>query len=166
MSEKTKEIVIAFSILALGLVTLFYLIPTQVKVAEDLEIKSLSPAFFPELATVLIIFLSGVLIVTWFIHCTDRDDSDGRREPSRSEMTAREELRVLGAFLIAVLYYFGFKYFGFLITSAVCLTGMFLLQGGKSGCRIAILSVSVTLGLFAFFHYVMKVYFPVGVIFR
>jgi len=166
MSEKTKEIVIAVSILIFGLVTLFYLIPTQVKVAEGLEIKSLSPAFFPELAAVLIIFLSVVLIFTRFIHRTDREDSDGSREPSRSEMTAREEFRVLGAFLIAALYYFGFKYFGFLITTAVCLAGMFLLQGGKKAHRIALLSITVTLGLFAFFHYVMKVYFPVGVIFR
>jgi len=165
MSEKTKEIVIAVSILIFGLVTLFYLIPTQVKVAEGLEIKSLSPAFFPELAAVLIVFLSGVLIATWFMHRKDQEEDEGLTE-SRSEMTAGEELRVVGAFIIAALYYFGFKYFGFLIATVICLAGMFLLQGGKSGLRIAVLSVVVTLGLFAFFHYVMKVYFPTGILFR
>jgi uncharacterized membrane protein YozB (DUF420 family) len=166
MREKTKEITISASIMLLGLVTLFYLIPAQVDVSEDFEVKSLSPAFFPELAAILIVLLSGILIVTWFVHRKDRAENEGLRESSGSEMTAGEEMRVVGAFIIAALYYLGFKYLGFLISTVICLAGMFLLQGGKRGFHIAALSVTVALGLFAFFHYVMKVYFPVGILFR
>jgi hypothetical protein len=165
MTKKHLELGIAIGILFFGFLNILYLIPTQVEVSEDIEIKSLSPAFFPELAAVLIVCLSGILIVTWFMHRKDREEGEGVGE-SRSEMTAEEELRVTGAFVIAALYYFGFKYFGFLIATVICLAGMFLLQGGKRAYHIAILSVVVTLGLFAFFHYVMKVYFPTGIIFR
>lgn len=165
MTRKHLELGIAIGILFFGFLNLLYLIPTRVQVSEDIEIKSLSPAFFPELAAVLIVFLSGVLIATWFMHRKDRPEDEALTE-SRSEMTAGEELRVAAVFIIAALYYLGFKYFGFLIATVICLAGMFLLQGGKSGLRIAVLSVVVTLGLFAFFHYVMKVYFPTGIIFR
>ena len=156
MKRELREWVVAFAILAFGLFTIFYLIPCQIELAEEYELKSLSPAFFPELAAWIITGLSVLLIISLY-------RSLGHVQEDTSEMTMREEFRVITAIMIAVLYVFAFKYVGFIPASCLGLAALFFLQGKRRPFRLAILSVGTAVIVYLIFYYGMRVRFPEGV---
>ena len=128
-----REWIIAFAILAFSLFTIFYLIPHQIEITEEYELASLSPAFFPRVATWIISGLSVLLLISLF---------RSRKHPKEHDrsMTAGDELRVLTAMGIGVLYVLAFKYVGFIPASCLGLAALFFLQGKRRPFRLAILS--------------------------
>ena len=156
MKRVSGDWVVAFSILAFSLFTIFYLIPCQIELAEEYELKSLSPAFFPELAAWIITGLSVLLTISLY-------RSHGRVQEDTREVTVGEEFRVIIAILIAVLYVFAFKYVGFIPASCLGLAALFFLQGKRRPFRLAILSVGTAVFVYLLFYYVMKVRFPEGI---
>ena len=150
-----REWVIAFTILAFSLFTIFYLIPDQIEITEEYELKSLSPAFFPRIATWIITGLSVLLLIIIF---------RSRKHPKEDTrtMTVGDEFRVLTAMIIAVLYVLAFKYIGFIPASCLGLAALFFLQGKRRPFRLAFLSVSTAVVVYLIFYYLMKVRFPEG----
>ena len=87
--------------------------------------------------------------------------SEQPEEDTRS-MTVGDELRVLTAMGIAVLYVLAFKYIGFIPASCLGLAALFFLQGKRRPLRLAILSIGTAVIVYLIFYYLMKVRFPEG----
>jgi len=152
-----REWVIGFIVVTFSAVVLLYIIPNQIEIFEEYEVKSLSPRFFPELAA-LTIGILGLALLTMRIK--------GRpgTAPPRSKMMSRiEELHVVGAFATAVFFLLVFTYIGFIPAAFLSLSALFTIQGGmKRPIRTLAFAALTTVFLYLFFHYVMKVYFSPG----
>jgi len=156
VSTNTREWIIAFIILSFSLLTIFYLIPSQIEITDEYARRSLSPAFYPGVSAWIIAGLSILLILKRFMRKTEGGDENG------IGLTGRDELRVGVAFLIALFFAFAFKYVGFLPATFMTLIFFFLLQGIKSPFKLLCLSVCATAMVYVFFRYGMKVHFPHG----
>jgi hypothetical protein len=154
-----REWFIAVGILFFSLFTIFYLIPAQIEVTEEYELRSLSPAFFPEVAASIIAGLSVLFMISLF-----RSRSFQRSE--NPQMTWGDEYRVIAAIGISVVYVLAFKYMGFIPASILGLAALFWLQGKRRPLRLIFLSVGTVLFVYFIFYYVMKVRFPEGLWWR
>lgn len=154
-----REWIIAVCILFFSLFTIFYLIPSQIEVTEEYELKSLSPVFFPEVSASLIVGLSVLLMISLF-------RSRKRHREEIPHMTMGDEFRVITAMAIAVLYVLAFKYAGFIPASCLGLAALFWLQGKRRPFRLILLSVGTAVIVYLIFHYLMKVRFPEGLWWR
>ena len=160
MTTNTREWIVGLVVLTFGLLTIFYIIPTQVELTEDYERTGISPAFFPTLAAWIVVVLGGVLLLNCFIGSHAEEEKKGRA------LSLPEELRVLASFGVAFLFVFCYKYLGFLIATLVSLLIFFTLQGIRSILKRVIMSMANTIFVYLFFHYVMKVHFLPGMLFR
>ena len=124
MRAELREWIIALSILAFSLFTQFYLIPNQVECLEEFEIQSFSPRFFPGLAAWIITGLAGLLILIRIVHKPPTPTVEKQR------LTVLEELKVVGTFVIAIIYLLAFKYIGFILATFLGLGALLSLQGG------------------------------------
>lgn len=159
MTYLFRDWIIALMILLFGVFTIFFLIPNQIEVTEDYELKSLSPAFFPQLTAWIITGLSVLFMISLF-------RSRGHRQEAALEITWNDEFRVMTAIGIAVLYLLAFKYVGFIPASCLCLAALFWLQGIRRPLRLVILSVGAAVIIYLVFYYVMRVRFPEGLLWR
>ena len=150
-----RDWIIALMILLFGVFTIFFLIPIQIEVTEEYELKSLSPAFFPQVTAWIITGLSVLFMISLF-------RSRGKRQENDLEITWGDELRVLVAIVIALLYLIAFKYLGFIPASCLCLAALFWLQGMRRPLRLVFLSVGTAVIVYLVFYYAMKIRFPEG----
>jgi putative tricarboxylic transport membrane protein len=157
MSENKKEWIIALIPMGFSLLTIFYLIPTQIELTEEYVRRSLSPAFYPELSAWIIALLSILLIIKRFRRPQQTADEEG------PGLSRREELRVGLSFVIALFFAFCFKYIGFLPATFFTLILFFILQKIKNPLKLFCLSAAATVAVYLFFRYGMKVHFPPGI---
>lgn len=157
--ELLREWIIAIGIFSFSLFTIFYLIPSQIEATEEYELKCLSPAFFPEMSAVLITGLTVLFMISLLTYRRKR----GGDSP---HMTMEDEFRVLAAIGIAVVYVVAFKYMGFIPASILVLFALFRLQGKTRHVRLILLSAVTVLFVYFIFYYVLKVRFPVGLLWR
>ncbi|MEE9418244.1 MAG: tripartite tricarboxylate transporter TctB family protein [Desulfatiglandaceae bacterium] len=162
MEYRKKERVTALAVLAGALLVLIYVIPNHIDLDQEFELASLSPAFFPKLATWIIVGLAALLFVMAF---TKKKGQDGG-EDEEEWLSSREEWSAYRSFLVVIGYLFAMKYIGFLISTVMVLAVLLLLQGEKKPLKVVLTSVLVTAGVYLFFLYVMKVHFPEGLIFK
>jgi hypothetical protein len=155
MKGTYRDWIIAFIILLFGVFTIFFLIPTQIEVTEEYELKSLSPAFFPQLTAWIITGLSVLFMISLF-------RSRGHRQEKGLDITWGDEFRVVGAIVISLLYLIAFKYLGFIPASCLCLAALFWLQGMRQPLRLVFLSVGTAVIVYLVFYYAMKIRFPEG----
>lgn len=160
MSTNTKGWIVSSVVLAFGLLTLFYFIPTQVELTEDYERTGISPAFFPSLAAWIVVILGGVLLLNCFLGSHAEEEKTGRA------LSLSEELRVVASFGVAALFVLTYEYLGFLIATMISLLIFFVIQGIRPILKLVIMSVANTIFVYLFFHYVMKVQFLPGMLFR
>jgi hypothetical protein len=158
-----QELVVAGCLLVGTLVVLFILIPTQIEQAAQYDLASLSPAFFPELAALIILGLTVVLIIT---HANRARKGLPSIHADEESLSGREELRVVGAMLISIAYYLSLGYLGFWIVNTAGVAALFTLQDRSRIGRHLIVALVTTVLIYAFFHYVMRVHFPIGEIFE
>jgi len=158
MRSAFQDWIIALFILLFSLFTYFYLIPAQIEIAEEYDLRSLSPAFFPEVATSIIAGLSILLMISLL-------RSRRRRENVASQTNFGDEIRVAAAIGISAAYVIAFKYMGFIPASILVLGALFRLQG-KRFFKLIFLSTGTVLFVYFVFYYVMKVRFPKGLWWR
>jgi len=154
-----REWIIAAAIFAFSLFTILYLIPSQIEVTEEYELKSLSPDFFPEVSAYLIAALSILLMIRLF-------RIPGGQKEKIPYMTIGDELRVIASIGIAAVYVLAFKYMGFIPASILVLMAFFWLQGRRKPLRLILLSAGTVLFVYFIFYYAMKVRFPEGLWWR
>jgi putative tricarboxylic transport membrane protein len=159
MRSTFRDWIIALIILLFGVFTIFFLIPMQIEVTEEYELKSLSPAFFPQVTAWIITGLSVLFMISLF-------RSRGHRQEAAPEITWNDEFRVMAAIGISVLYLLAFKYVGFIPASCLCLAALFWLQGIRRPLRLTILSVGTVVIVYLIFYYVMRIRFPEGLLWR
>jgi hypothetical protein len=162
MDAAKREINTDVAVLIGALVVLFYLIPTYIDLEQEYDLASLSPAFFPKIATWLIAGLTSLHLL--FI-IARRKGSAGPVE-GEEWLSSGEQWKALACCLAIIAYFFLMKVIGFLASTILILAFLFLFQGVKKPMKVALTSIMVTAGLYLFFLYVMKVHFPKGVLFE
>ena len=152
------------SVLLGALLVRFYIIPNYIEITEEYDLASLSPSFFPILATWVIAGLATLNLVHTFLRGKRRTYGDG--DAGDRWLSTGEERKAYLSALVIIGYFVAMKLVGFLISTILLLAILFLLQGVKGPIKVAITSLSVTAGVYLFFLYVMKVHFPIGLIFE
>ncbi|MBW1765478.1 MAG: tripartite tricarboxylate transporter TctB family protein [Deltaproteobacteria bacterium] len=158
MEYKKRETITAIAILIVALILIFYVIPNFIELDEEYELASLYPDFFPRLAVWAIGILAALHVVVTLLR---KDRLTGGKW-----LTSGEELNVYKSFLVVIGYYFVMKYFGFLISTAMMLAVLFVLQGFRKPIKVALLTTLTTVGVYLFFLHVMHVHFPKGLLFE
>ncbi|MBW2018227.1 MAG: tripartite tricarboxylate transporter TctB family protein, partial [Deltaproteobacteria bacterium] len=156
----SREIALSLSIFAGALVVRFLIIPNFIEQEESYDLASLSPAFFPELATWIIAGLALLLFFSTLFH----RKTTGQREEER--LNRNEVRRVYLVFGIVIVYLLAMKFLGFPITTMALLAGLFVLQGITEIKKIVLTSLLVTFGIYLFFLYIMQVHLPEGLLFK
>ena len=162
MQYGKKDLITAVSILAAALAIIFYVIPNFIDMEEEFELASLSPAFFPGLASWVIAALAGVLVISALLQKNKSVTDEGNEEWLRRA----EELNAYKSALVIVGYAFAMKYIGFLIATALVLSVLLVFQDIKKPLHVALISILVTGGVFLFFYFIMQVHLPKGLIFE
>jgi len=162
-ADLARELIIAAAVLVFALVVQFILIPTQIEQAVEYDLASLSPAFFPELATLIIGALSILLILSHIRHLVKATPPE---QIDEEPLTLSEELRIGGAMVVSIVYYFVLDYLGFWITNTVGVAVLLMIQDRRRIWRQIIIAAATTLCIYLFFYFVMKVHFPIGKIFK
>ena len=162
MDDTRREIITDVSVLIGALIVLFYVIPTYIDLEQEYDLASLSPAFFPIIATWLIAGLTSLHLL--FI-LTRRKESLGSME-GEEWLSSSEQWKALACCLAIIAYFFLMKVIGFIAATILILAFLFWFQGVKKPMKVALTSIMVTAGLYIFFLYVMKVHFPKGVLFE
>ena len=162
MHYRKRELITAVSILVAALTIIFYVIPNYIDLEEEFEMASLSPAFFPMLATWIIAALAGLLAVSALRlpQKTMIDDDDEKW------LSPAEERNAYKAALGIVVYVLAMKYIGFLIATALVLAVLLVLQDIKKPHHVVLISILVTGSVFLFFYFIMQVHLPRGLVFE
>jgi hypothetical protein len=162
MDDTKREIITDVSVLIGTLVVLFYVIPAYIDLEQEYDLASLSPAFFPTIATWLIAgltFLHLLFIIARKKKSVDPEEGD-------EWLSSSEQWKALGSCLAIIAYFFLMKVIGFIVSTILVLAFLFWFTGVKKPLQVALTSILVTAGLYLFFLYVMKVHFPKGVLFE
>ena len=162
MQHRKRDLITAVSILAAALAIIFYVIPNFIDMEEEFELASLSPAFFPGLASWVIAALAGVLVISALLQKNKSVTDEGNEE----WLSRAEELNAYKSALVIVGYAFAMKYIGFLIATALVLSVLLVFQDIKKPLHVALISILVTGGVFLFFYFIMQVHLPKGLIFE
>ena len=141
---------------------IFYVIPNYIDLEEEFELASLSPAFFPLLATWIIAALAGLLAISalWQPKKTATDGGD------EEWLSRTEELSAYKAAMVIVAYVLAIKYIGFLIATALTLAVLLVLQDIKKPLQVFLISILVTGSVYLFFFFIMQVHLPRGLFFE
>ena len=157
-----REKITALSVLVGAMLIRFYVIPNYVDLPQEYSHASLSPAFFPILA---VWFIMG-LAVLYLIHAFLPARGGSRYQGDNDWISTGEERKAYVSSLIIIVYLLVLAVLGFLISTVMVLAVLFILQGVRKPLKVALISILVTIGVYLFFLYVMKVHFPEGIIFE
>lgn len=150
-------------LLAFTLIVLFILIPTQIEQSVGYDLAGLAPDFFPKLSVFIILGLTFLLIIGHIRHFVKKlppVDADVER------LSGKEELRVGAAMAVSLLYYLSLEYLGFWIVNSAGVAAFLMIQDRSRILRQIFIAFLTTAAVYAFFHFVMRVHFPVGDIFK
>jgi putative tricarboxylic transport membrane protein len=162
MDNTKREIITDVTVLIGALLVLFYVIPTTIDLEQEYGFASLSPAFFPTIATWLIAGLTSLHLLSII---AGRKGSVGP-EAGDEWLSTSELWKALASCGAIIAYFFLMKVIGFIISTALVLAFLFWFQGVKKPMKVALISILVTAGIYFFFLYVMKVHFPKGILFE
>lgn len=123
---------------------------------------SLSPGFFPRLASSFIIGL-GILLAVMSVFSSEREDGSAS-EKDRAH--ARVMLYVILTIVIMVVYVFLIQWLGFILATILTSAGMMILLGSRRWVWIIALSVAFPLFIYYFALKIMFVLFPAGTLFE
>ena len=160
MKLRDRDIVTSVFIILGALTVQFLILPYFIEMEESYDLASLSPAFFPKLATWIVTALAALLL------CFTVFQRKKENKQDKGTLDNRELRRVYTAFAFVVVYIFAMKLMGFLVSTTLFLGALFFLQGIRKPFKIAAASLIVTFGVYFLFLYVMQVHFPKGLFFE
>jgi hypothetical protein len=158
-----RELIVTGAVIVFTLIVQFVLIPSQVEQAGEYDLASLSPAFFPKLATLFICGLSLLLLLNQLRHLITGIPPEADDEES---LSFKEELRVAGVIGLSVVYYLVLDYLGFWITNTAVVSILLMIQDRSRIWRQIAIAAATTACVYLFFYFIMKVHFPIGKIFN
>jgi hypothetical protein len=155
-----KQDVIIGTILALASGIIFFLIRSSELHSVSQGEVGLSPAFFPELAFLLIFILSCTLTILAYFK------PDGRQEPGTAKKIDLTQMKQVGTiFFVLILYVILINIIGYYISSFATLLALFWIFRVKSWYTILPVSIVLMVMVFFFFEMGLKVLLPRGFLF-
>lgn len=146
MDQKTRELVIGFLSIALGVLVHILVLTTKMPPGA---------AMFPRLGATAIIVLGALQAAA------------GMTLPSQKKDGAKSEsLLMLGKVVgIIILHIVLLKYFGFIISNLFLISSLIYIAGYKKYLNIALITVGVTAFLFLVFSKLLGISLPAGTLF-
>lgn len=148
----------------IGIAVLIYIASFSIK---KLFISRIGAAFVPQLAAIILLTLSVLLIIQTLLKKEDpAEESTVRREPMTKE---RKQVRfsVLSTIGLLIVYAAVLQYLGFILSTILYLfTQMIVLAGDKKRnyVTLVIISVVASTGIYALFVYGLELMLPAGIL--
>ena len=163
-SGKRRDAAAALAFLALGLGTVFYLIPQGVTVPSTVRNAALSPDFWPRLITYGAIAASVFLLIETLMMRQPPTDKEDPGDTAQYQLETWPGL-LRAAVLVVTLFgfYASLATLGVVAASVVVLFAMMLFCGERKIWLVALLSFSVPVLLYLFFRHVASVPIPLGI---
>jgi len=155
-----KQDVIIGTILAFASGVIFFLIRSSELHSVSQGEVGLSPAFFPELAFLLIFILSCILIILAYFKSDKRQTSETVK---KFDLTQMKQVGTI--FLVLILYVILINIIGYYISSLATLVTLFWIFRVKSWYTILPVSILLMVLIFFFFEMGLKVLLPRGILF-
>ena len=159
--DKFREQDVIISAILTTIFTVIYLLIRFSKLHPITHTRgALSPAFFPEMAFILLIILSVILFISSLVR---------RREQDNAEMTEkldRTQIRQVGLImLIMVVYIHLINFLGYYISSLSTIVTVMLLLKVKGWYKILLISMALMVTVFLFFEKGLRILLPRGFLF-
>jgi hypothetical protein len=155
-----KQDVIIGTILAFASGIIYLLIRSSELHSVSQGEVGLSPAFFPELAFILIFLLSCLLTILSYFK------SDARQPSETAKKFDLIQMKQVGTiFLVLILYVILINFIGYYIASFATLLTLFWIFRVKSWYTILPVSILLMVMVFFFFEMGLKVLLPRGFLF-
>lgn len=169
----TAEIRVGLIIIVLALLSLFVLIPSGVTVPESVEIRVMSPDFWPLVVSIaaaiagVFVLVGGVLELKHH-HLTEITTTPDESIPVETHDNVYRpfgEAAVRVAVTVGVLFalYFAIPHIGIVVGCMALLIFLIRFTGEKRWTMIIAIAVILPLILYGFFVYVANVPMPLGV---
>lgn len=154
VNKHQTDFITGACLLAASLVIFFYLIPTFVSGGTHTE---LSPRFFPRLATILLAFLSLLMMVSSARSLKKNDELGGLRQLMAYRPSCNFTWPTALTVLCLCAYFLLFEHLGFLISTPPVVAVMMWLFGQRRPLRIILISLILTGVIYTLFTYALKV---------
>jgi hypothetical protein len=154
MIQNAKDFKLGAGLAGFCLLTLFYLIPSQVGPLTDTD------ALMPVLITVFILVLSLLLM----LQALRRPMVEAAREHPPASQAPQRSSKVTLAAAVAIMaaYAWLLDVTGFVLTSLVSMVVLFLVFGVRRWLTIAVITVVTLAGLYVCFELLLGAPLPVG----
>lgn len=147
-----NDLILGILFFLLSLFLYFYLIPNQI-VSLGFTSVALGPRFFPQVSAFLLgffsLFLIGSTLYSYY--------KEGRFQKDTFVLFSFEDLRILGIFIMLILFVMLFTRFHFILSSFITCMGLLYFFGQKNHLLNGTLSISLSIGIYYFFMYVLGI---------
>lgn len=143
--------------LVFGAFSYFILIPQGIVVPSNIQHFTTSPAFWPNIITVIIAIM-GLLLV---LQNSDVEDTEVELEDHTSWKTRAPRLLIILSMLFA--FYFSIEKFGMVAPAMLLILILMLFAGYRRWSLILLFSILVPTALYFFFTHVANIPIPLGI---
>jgi putative tricarboxylic transport membrane protein len=147
---------------ALGGLLHFWLVPSFITVPENMARAVLSPAFWPEILSALVIITGLVILFQGSSLSVPNPSAEDGGPSTASEDVSTSWTRLLAFCFAMVIYVGSINYLGMPISSVIMLIVSFKLLGEKRYGTSLVISAGLPILLFMFFFHVAGVSIPQG----
>ncbi len=149
MKQKTIDIIVALAAIVVGLTFYF-------GAAEFSGAARIFPQVFGIALSVLGLALLGI---SWILPMHKEKKAEGKRTPQEVQSAEKKQInwRIPAFVVLMVLYYFAFKWIGYLVPTLILVFFTSYILGYKKHWMNALFSVLLTTGLYVVFTFVFKV---------
>ena len=147
---------------ALGGLLHFWLVPSFITVPENMARAVLSPAFWPEILSALVIITGLVILFQSSLSSASNPSPEDDVPSTASEDISTSWTRLVAFCFAMVVYVISINYLGMPISSVIMLIISFQLLGEKRYGPSLAISAGLPILLFMFFFHVAGVSIPQG----
>lgn len=151
-----KSVIAGFILIVFSIVTLAYIIPTQIQTSKTYS-QEMSPRFFPDLMMWILLILSILLILTKRKIPSSEDDVKPIRRKELFQVGGTVIIMGLSVFLIETLGYF--------VCTTGALAGLMLYLGSRNWKVLIIAAVLLPIFIYLLFEKGLNLELPRGILF-
>ena len=165
MASKAKDVIAATLFICLGVMAIAFLIPTGVTVPESVEVRALSPDFWPyAIAWAVVVSSAFLLLESIFLPAPEATDEEDNEEDAQYKLdTLPATLRMLVLVVGLFAFYYALTHLGIVASSIILMPTLMFFFGERNWRVIIPLSLGIPLGLYFFFLYVAGIPMPLGI---
>lgn len=161
--NKIQVLLPSLVVFAFGLVGLLYLVPTWVKSPPNIQVRALSPTFWPTILFWGLTVFGGFISLSALLAKEDAVAPDERpQEDGEEGFHLKSVLRTVAAMTVLLVYYLTVDWLGLVLASILAAGALALLAGERRYVAVAIVAVGVPIFLYYFFTIVANTPLPLG----